>query len=49
MEAINYARETKIDVTLVDTAGRMQDKEPLMRALAKVKTSISFILILIVY
>ncbi|XP_075232372.1 signal recognition particle receptor alpha [Lycorma delicatula] len=35
MEAINYARESKIDVVLVDTAGRMQDKEPLMRALAK--------------
>lgn len=38
MEAINYARETKIDVVLVDTAGRMQDNEPLMRALAKLIT-----------
>jgi len=35
MEAINYARECRIDVVLVDTAGRMQDNEPLMRALAK--------------
>jgi signal recognition particle GTPase len=24
MEAINYARDSKIDVVLVDTAGRMQ-------------------------
>uniref|UniRef100_A0A1B6BYV7 SRP54-type proteins GTP-binding domain-containing protein n=1 Tax=Clastoptera arizonana TaxID=38151 RepID=A0A1B6BYV7_9HEMI len=35
MEAINFARESRIDVVLVDTAGRMQDNEPLMRALAK--------------
>jgi len=35
MEAINYARETKADVVLVDTAGRMQDNEPLMKALSK--------------
>lgn len=35
MEAINYARDSKIDVVLVDTAGRMQDNEPLMRALTK--------------
>jgi len=35
MEAISYARQAKIDVVLVDTAGRMQDNEPLMRALAK--------------
>lgn len=34
-EAINYAREMKIDVVLVDTAGRMQDNGPLMIALAK--------------
>ena len=37
MEAINFARDTKIDVVLVDTAGRMQDNEPLMRSLAKVR------------
>ncbi|XP_033758570.1 signal recognition particle receptor subunit alpha-like [Pecten maximus] len=35
MEAINYARDYHIDVVLVDTAGRMQDNEPLMRALSK--------------
>lgn len=35
MEAIRFAREARIDVVLVDTAGRMQDNEPLMRALAK--------------
>jgi len=36
MEAINHAKEAKYDVVLVDTAGRMQDNEPLMRALTKV-------------
>lgn len=36
MEAINYAKEAKYDIVLVDTAGRMQDNEPLMRALTKV-------------
>jgi len=35
MEAINYARDMKLDVVLVDTAGRMQDNEPLMRSLTK--------------
>uniref|UniRef100_A0A182PJD2 SRP54-type proteins GTP-binding domain-containing protein n=1 Tax=Anopheles epiroticus TaxID=199890 RepID=A0A182PJD2_9DIPT len=35
MEAIRYANDSKIDVVLIDTAGRMQDNEPLMRALAK--------------
>jgi len=34
-DAINYAREKDFDVVLIDTAGRMQDNEPLMRALAK--------------
>jgi len=34
-EAINFAKTAKFDVVLVDTAGRMQDNEPLMRALAK--------------
>ena len=38
MEAINYARQSKNDVVLVDTAGRMQDNEPLMRSLAKLIT-----------
>ncbi|KAL5968430.1 Signal recognition particle receptor subunit alpha [Taenia solium] len=35
MSAISYAKEKQRDVVLVDTAGRMQDNEPLMRALAK--------------
>ncbi len=35
MEAIRYGKEAQFDVILVDTAGRMQDNEPLMRALAK--------------
>jgi signal recognition particle receptor subunit alpha len=34
-EAISYAKDTRLDVVLVDTAGRMQDNEPLMRALSK--------------
>merc|ERR1712039_31545 len=33
--AIAHAKQNDIDVVLVDTAGRMQDNEPLMRALAK--------------
>uniref|UniRef100_A0A158R3W3 SRP54 domain-containing protein n=1 Tax=Syphacia muris TaxID=451379 RepID=A0A158R3W3_9BILA len=33
--AISIAVERQIDVVLVDTAGRMQDNEPLMRSLAK--------------
>ena len=41
MEAINFARDTRIDVVMIDTAGRMQDNEPLMRALAKVTFSLS--------
>jgi signal recognition particle receptor subunit alpha len=35
-DAIAYAKENGFDVVLIDTAGRMQDNEPLMRALAKV-------------
>lgn len=34
-DAIRRAKEINYDVVLVDTAGRMQDNEPLMRALAK--------------
>jgi len=34
-EAISHARDQKFDVVLVDTAGRMQNNVPLMRALAK--------------
>jgi len=32
------AAERNIDVVLVDTAGRMQDNEPLMRALSNVSS-----------
>ncbi|XP_033209961.1 signal recognition particle receptor subunit alpha homolog isoform X2 [Belonocnema kinseyi] len=35
MEAIRFAKESRFDIVLVDTAGRMQDNEPLMRALTK--------------
>ncbi|GAA5968848.1 hypothetical protein JCM11641_000755 [Rhodosporidiobolus odoratus] len=34
-DAIAYAKQNDFDVVLIDTAGRMQDNEPLMRALAK--------------
>ncbi|EGF76943.1 hypothetical protein BATDEDRAFT_14566 [Batrachochytrium dendrobatidis JAM81] len=34
-EAIAYATLERYDIVLIDTAGRMQDNEPLMRALAK--------------
>jgi signal recognition particle receptor subunit alpha len=34
-EAIHEALRSKQDVLLVDTAGHMQDNEPLMRALSK--------------
>lgn len=37
-DAIAYAKENDYDVVLIDTAGRMQDNEPLMRALAKLVT-----------
>uniref|UniRef100_A0A5K3EM39 SRP54 domain-containing protein n=1 Tax=Mesocestoides corti TaxID=53468 RepID=A0A5K3EM39_MESCO len=35
MSAVSYAKDRHLDVVLVDTAGRMQDNEPLMRSLAK--------------
>ncbi|CDI79452.1 DNA-binding protein, putative [Eimeria acervulina] len=34
-EALKYAKEEQIDVVLIDTAGRMQDNDPLMRSLGK--------------
>lgn len=34
-DAVRRAKELKYDVVLIDTAGRMQDNEPLMRALSK--------------
>ena len=36
--AMQIAKERKIDVVLVDTAGRMQDNAPLMAALSSVST-----------
>jgi signal recognition particle receptor subunit alpha len=37
-DAISFAQKEGIEVVLIDTAGRMQDNEPLMRSLAKVCT-----------
>ncbi|GAW81592.1 signal recognition particle receptor [Plasmodium gonderi] len=34
-EAISYAKKENYNVILIDTAGRMQDNEPLMRSLGK--------------
>ncbi|GJN88962.1 hypothetical protein Rhopal_001933-T1 [Rhodotorula paludigena] len=34
-DALAHAKQNGFDVVLIDTAGRMQDNEPLMRALAK--------------
>ncbi len=34
-EAIKEATQQRFDVVLVDTAGRMQDNEPLMKALSR--------------
>eukprot|EP00727_Mastigamoeba_balamuthi_P002600 m51a1_g12337 putative signal recognition particle receptor (624) ;mRNA; r:498998-502058 len=39
-EAIKYAQTQKYDVVLIDTAGRMQDKEPLMRAISKLVNTV---------
>lgn len=40
MEAINYARTAGFNCCLIDTAGRMQDNEPLMKELSKlIKTN----------
>jgi len=38
MQAINSAREQGYDIVMIDTAGRMQDNEPLMRSLSKLVT-----------
>lgn len=37
-DAMVWAQRERIDVLLIDTAGRMQDNEPLMRALSKLIT-----------
>ena len=34
-EAIEYAKKNNYDCVLIDTAGRMQDNEPLMKSLSK--------------
>lgn len=34
-QALSHAKQNGFDVCLIDTAGRMQDNEPLMRAIAK--------------
>lgn len=39
-DAIAHAKKEGFDVVLIDTAGRMQDNEPLMRALAKVSGAV---------
>jgi len=36
LEGIRVAHDRGDNVVLIDTAGRMQDKEPLMKSLAKV-------------
>lgn len=36
LTTVSVGRDNEFDVVLIDTAGRMQDNEPLMRALAKV-------------
>lgn len=41
-DAIKYAKENDFDVVMVDTAGRMQNNEPLMKSLAKVGQSMCF-------
>lgn len=36
-DAISYARKNKIDVVLIDTAGRMQNKDSLMQEIEKIE------------
>jgi len=43
-DAAKQAKEKKYDILLIDTAGRMQNKEGLMRELAKIKKVISSLL-----
>ncbi|EFA77080.1 signal recognition particle receptor alpha subunit [Heterostelium album PN500] len=47
-EAIDYARATNHDVVLIDTTGRMQNNEPLMRALSKLVNQNTIDLVLFV-
>jgi signal recognition particle receptor subunit alpha len=39
---IFIAKDKKFDVVLIDTAGRMENDEPLMKALAKVIIGLLF-------
>ena len=36
-DAINYAKKNKIDVVLIDTAGRMQNRDSLMKEIEKIE------------
>ena len=47
-DALQVAKEKGIDVVLIDTAGRMQDKEPLMRAISKLVNTVQPNLVLFV-
>jgi len=47
-EALALAQQKGVDVVLIDTAGRMQDKEPLMRAISKLVNTIQPNLVLFV-
>jgi len=40
MDAIRYAKQQNKEVVLIDTAGRMQDNEPLMQALSKLVNTV---------
>lgn len=42
-EALSRAKKEKIDVVLIDTAGRMQDNKPLMESLAEVHPTSNFL------
>jgi len=48
MDSIRYAKQKGIDVVLIDTAGRMQDNEPLMKALSKLVNTVKPDLVLFV-
>ena len=47
-DALAQAKAEGIDVVLIDTAGRMQDKEPLMRAISKLVNTVQPNLVLFV-
>jgi len=47
-DALAVAQKKGVDVVLIDTAGRMQDKEPLMRAISKLVNTVQPNLVLFV-